>query len=172
VNDEGEPSDVLADPDVLLFFLHLRLKDWAQASHHVERHVQRLAEGGDEEDLGYFRCVAAYVHLRANGMSLRACRESLSSLFGESLAAAVVDDMHPAKNPFRHHNLMTCGDCQACTCRGTCGYDPWKARWGLLLARMEAAGIDQLRLREVFGPRPQPPAPAPRAGATRPVTAV
>ena len=150
VNEDGEASDVLTDPDVLLFLLHLRLKDWGLAFHHVERHVQRLADGGDEEGLEYFRCVAAYLHMRASGMTLRACRGTLRSLFGESLACEVIDDIDPAKNPFRHHKLMTCGNCESCTCRGICGYESWKARWELLLARMEAAGIDQLRLREVF----------------------
>jgi hypothetical protein len=155
VNEEGQLSDVLAEPDVIMFFLHLRLRDWQQAFHHVERHVQRLTDGGDGSDLGYFRCVPAYVHMRARGMPLRDCRGSLSSLFGEALAYEVIDDIDPAKKPFRHHNLMTCGDCTTCTCHGICGYESWKTRWGALLPRMEGAGIDQLRLREVFGSRPR-----------------
>lgn len=153
--EEGELSEALADPDVLLFLLHLRLKDWAQASHHIERHVRRLAEAGDDEDLAYFRGVAAYVHLRASGMPLRACRATLVSLFGDALAHEVIEENDPAKNPFQPHNLMTCGDCSGCSCRGICGYEPWKARWAALLPRMEAAGIDQQRLREAFGGQPR-----------------
>ncbi len=114
------------------------------------RHVQRLADGGNEEDVEYFRCVAAYVFMRANGVPLKACRGSLRSLFGEPLADEVIDDIDPAKNPFRHHKLMSCGRCDTCSCQGTCGYESWKARWGLLFARMETAGIDQLRLREML----------------------
>ena len=114
--------------------------------------MERLANAGEDEDLAYFRCVAAYVHMRASGMALRGCRTSLRSLFGDSLADEVVSDIDPAKNLLAPHRLMSCGDCQACTCVGICGYEPWKARWALLLPRMEAAGIDQLRLREVLGP--------------------
>ncbi len=149
--EEGELTNALADPDVLLFMLSLRRKDWQRASHHVGRLVERRGEDGEDEDLQYFRCVAAYVHLRASRVPLRFCRSSLRSLFGDALADEVVDDIDPAKNPFRHQRLMACGDCQACTCRGVCGYDEWKARWATILPRMEAASIDQLRLREVFG---------------------
>lgn len=151
--EEGEPSGTLSDPDVFMFMLHLRLKDWHQASHHVERHVQRQSARSDDEDLEYYRGVAAYVHMRASGMPLRACRTSLRSLFGDALASEVIDDSDPTQNPFRHLRLMSCGDCKACTCEGICGYEPWKARWALLLPRMEAAGIDQLRLREAFSAR-------------------
>jgi hypothetical protein len=168
--EEGELSEVLADPDVLLFLLHLRLKDWPRASHHIQRHVRHLAEsagGGDDDELAYFRGVAAYVHLRASGMPLRACRASLSSLFGEALADEVIDETDPAKNPFEPHNLMTCGDCSQCSCRGICGYEPWKARWAALLPRMKASGLDQQRLREVFRREPPKTEPAGRGRKKR-----
>jgi hypothetical protein len=149
----GELTEVLTDPDVLLFLLHVRLKDWPLAFAHLSNHLQRLEadDTATDEERVYFRAVAAYLHLRAKDIPLAMCRTHLRALFGESLAAEVIDDLDPAHNPFRHQRLMSCGDCHSCTCQGICGYEPWKARWGLLLPKMVRAGIDQMRLREVFG---------------------
>jgi YcaO-like protein with predicted kinase domain len=148
--EDGELSNVLADPDVLLFLANLRRKDWARANTHVARLVERRGAEGEDEDVTYFRAVAAYVHLRAAGTPTKTALGSVSALFGDALAAEIADDVDPAKDPFRHQRLMTCGDCRGCTCRGICGYEEWKARWAALLPRMTAAAIDQARLGDVF----------------------
>jgi ribosomal protein S12 methylthiotransferase accessory factor len=162
--DDGQLTHTLADPDVLLFFLHLRLQEFRTAARHLGRHVGRQSAGGDDDSLGYFRCAAAYMHLRASGAPERACRGTLSALFGEALTEEVLADLDPTKNPFRHQNLMSCGDCRRCRCDGLCGYQEWKGRWELLLPRMEAAAIDQRHLRAVL----RPDSSKPKAEQARP----
>jgi hypothetical protein len=157
--DDGQLTHTLADPDVLLFFLHLRLQEFRTAARHLGRHVGRQSANGDDDSLGYFRCAAAYMHLRASGAPERACRGTLSALFGEALTEEVLADLDPTKNPFRHQNLMSCGDCRRCRCDGLCGYQEWKGRWELLLPRMEAAAIDQRHLRAVLRPDSSKPKP-------------
>lgn len=153
VTDDGQLTHTLADPDVFLFFLHLRLADFRTASIHLGRHLQKRAAAGDEE-LGYFRCAAAYVHLRAEGASPSDCHATLAALFGEEQAEEVLVDLDPANDPFRHQSLMACGDCRRCRCAGLCGYEEWKARWATLLPRMESAAIDQRRLSTVLRRKP------------------
>jgi ribosomal protein S12 methylthiotransferase accessory factor len=150
--DDGQLTHTLADPDVLLFFLHLRLQEFRTAARHLGRHLGRLSAAGDDDSIGYFRCAAAYMHLRASSASVSICRGTLGALFGEALTEEVLADLDPTKNPFRHQNLMSCGDCRGCRCDGLCGYQEWKGRWDTLLPRMEAAAIDQRRLRAVLRP--------------------
>lgn len=163
--DDGLLTHTLADPDVFLFFLHLRLQDFRAAERHLGRHVARRAANGgdDDESLAYFRCATAYMHLRAGDASPDACRETLAALFGGELAEEVLEDLDPATNPLRHQDLMACGDCRRCRCEGLCGYEEWKGRWETLLPRMEAAAIDQRHLRDLL--RAPAPDAAPDAGA-------
>jgi ribosomal protein S12 methylthiotransferase accessory factor len=170
--DDGELTHTLAEPDVLLFFLHLRLSEFGTAGAHLGRHLGQLAASGDDDSLRYFRCAAAYMHLRAKGATERASRGTLAALFGEELAEEVLADLDPTQNPFRHQNLMSCGDCRRCRCDGICGYQEWKARWATLLPRMAAAAIDQARLRPILRPDaravPRKEAAAPKAKAKKP----
>ena len=92
------------------------------------------------------------MHLRASHASVSACRGTLSSLFGEALTEEVLADVDPATPPLCHQDLMSCGDCRRCRCDGLCGYQEWKKRWESMLPRMEAAAIDQRRLRALLRP--------------------
>lgn len=165
--EDGVLTHTLADPDVFLFFLHLRLGDFRVAALHLGRHLRQRTADGDDDTLAYFRCALAYVHLRANGTSVRACRGTLAALFGEELAEEVLADLDPTEDPFRHQSLMSCGDCSRCRCEGLCGYEQWRARWAALLPRMEAAAIDQRRLRPLLRPDQAPPAASPKPRRTR-----
>ncbi|MBN1944204.1 MAG: YcaO-like family protein [Bradymonadales bacterium] len=135
--------------ELLMVLLYLRTDRPDRAMRWMERYLQSVEEGQDEE-LRYYRCVYDLLRLRATGVAKPALSETLTLLHGAELADEVLGDCSDPVAAFDQIPFPRCFDCPACEARMTCGYPALLSLLHRLRERHAAHPFDPALLIDLF----------------------
>ena len=81
----------------------------------------------DYSNLNYYRCIMAFLQLKAEGIGEQEIRMNLIQLFPENTILAVFEDFkYRSIQIFSQMSLPSCPDCKSCKISKTCLWEKWE----------------------------------------------
>lgn len=148
----NSPFRTLYDIDYLMTLLSLRLGEPGRAAGHLAAYMRQFQGAGEAMVAPYLGCASQWLDGVAAGRSEAEWHALVAGCYGEELLERVKADLGNPATIFDLSVLPACGDCAPCPARSDCRYPLWRAPAERMRAELDAHPIDQVRVRELFGP--------------------
>ncbi|MGD9643054.1 MAG: YcaO-like family protein [Elusimicrobiales bacterium] len=139
--DLNRRSDLAAfSPRSFLALIYLRLKDYKKAF----RYLQEDSANMSPDDIGAYKsAMLAILKFKNDGYSEEDIEATLKPIFGEKIAAHMLEYLRSPVKIFDNYNLPACGNCENCGVKRDCRVNYWENIETKIWKKMLKYPIDQ-----------------------------
>ena len=131
-----------------LSLLFARTGNYKKSHYWLNKYISTYGKNAEIDP--YTVCTLAYFRMKSENETETVIRNTLSEIFGDTLAAEVTNDLVEPEKVFDNLTLPQCGDCDECPVVDGCLYPEWRKITKSIYDEMKQKQIDQRRVATVF----------------------